>query len=111
MKNLMLFISPLKDFLPEHKTATKIQIDNSLSLGWKKENLILATNFPYQYHGVKSLLVSDDNYSDFCPTVSLINVIVELFDRNLIKEGEIYWYHDHDAYQLHEITEIGRAHV
>lgn len=109
----MLFISPDHDFLPEHKIATKIQIDNSLELGWKAEDLILATNFPYEYGGVKSLLVNNNNYSPFCPTVSIINVIVELFDRKIIKRGEVWWYHDHDAYQLYGITEseldLGKA--
>lgn len=101
----MLFISPDHDFLPEHKIATKIQIDNSLELGWRAEDLVLATNFPYEYRGVKSLLVSEGNFSPFCPTVSIINVIVELFDRKIIKNGEVWWYHDHDAYELYRITE------
>lgn len=105
MKNLMLFISPSHDFLPEHKIATKIQIDNSLELGWKKEDIILATNFPYEYRGVKSLQMPDALFTPFCPTVSIINVIVELFDRKIIKSNELWWYHDHDAYQLHRITE------
>ncbi len=105
MKNLMPFIHPSKDFLEEQKTSIKIQIDNSLDLGWRREDIILATNFPYQYKGVKSLLVSDDNYWAFCPTASCTNVIVELFERKLIEKEEIYWFHDLDAYQLHEITE------
>lgn len=113
MKNLMLFVHPSRDFLEEHKTSIKIQIDNLLSLGWKVSDVILATNFPYAYNGVKSLLVSDDNYCNFFPTFTLVNVIVELFKRKLIEEGEIYWYHDEDAFQLHKITEselnLGKA--
>lgn len=105
MKNVMLFVSPHKDFLPEHKVSIKIQIDNSLELGWKKEDIILATNFPYEYNGITSFLVSDTNFASFCPTVTLINVIVELFDRNVIEKNEVYWYHDGDAYQQYEITE------
>src|SRR5436190_1339321 len=113
MKNLMLFIHPNGDFLEEQKTSIKIQIDNSLRLGWKVNDIILATNFPYEYNGVKSLLVKSNNYSPFSATVSIINVIVELFDRKLIKKGELYWYHDTDAYQLYKITErelnLGKA--
>lgn len=105
MKNLMLFIHPDGDFLPEQKTSIKIQIDNSLRLGWKVEDIMLATNFPYEYNGVRSLLVSNDNYCSLNATVSIINVIVELFERKLIRKGELYWYHDTDAYQLHKISE------
>ena len=116
MKNIMLFVHPSKDFLEEQKTSIQIEIDNNLSLGWKVEDIILATNFPYEYRGVKSLLVSDDNYcADISPCASIINVIVELFERNLIEKGELYWYHDIDLYQLYEITEselnLGDAHV
>ena len=106
MKNLMLFVNPSKDFLPEQKTSIKIAIDNSLDLGWKREDIILATNFPYEYNGVKSLLVSDDNYcADISPCASIINVIVELFERKLIEKEELYWYHDLDAFQLYDVTE------
>lgn len=101
----MLFIHPSGDFLEEHKTAIKIQIDNILDLGGKVSDIILATNFPYEYNGVKSLLVSSDNYSDISPCVATINVIVELFERKLIEKDELYWYHDTDAYQLYGITE------
>jgi len=105
MKTIMLFVHPDKDFLPEHKIMIKIQIDSLLKLGWKKEDIILATNFPYKYRGVKSLLVSDNNFCDFCHTFTLVNVILELFDRKIIKDNELYWYHDEDAYQLLPITE------
>lgn len=105
MKNLMLFVHPSRDFLEEQKVSIKIEIDNILDLGGKVSNIILATNFLYQYRGVKSILVSDDNYSDISPCAAIINVIVELFDRKLIKKGGLYWYHDTDAYQLYDIAE------
>ncbi|MDO8619479.1 MAG: hypothetical protein Q7R49_06090 [Candidatus Daviesbacteria bacterium] len=106
MKNLMLFVHPSGDFLPEHKTSIKIEIDNNLDLGWKVSDIILATNFAFEYRGVKSLLVSNDNYNaDISPCAPIINVIVELFDRKLIDKNELYWYHDTDLYQLCEVTE------
>jgi hypothetical protein len=113
MKNIMLFVHPDKDFLPEHQIMIKIQLDNLLNLGWKKEDIILATNFPYEYNGIKSLVVSDYNYCDFCHTFTLVNVILELFNRKIIKDNELYWYHDEDAYQLLGISEseldLGKA--
>ena len=112
----MQFVHPSGDFLTEQKTSIKIQIDNSLNLGWKVEDIILATNFPYEYRGVKSLLVSEDNYCpEISPCASIINVIVELFDRMLIQKGKLYWYHDNDLYQLYKITEselnLGKADI
>ena len=60
MKNLLVYVSPNKQFDDEHKILAKIQIDNSLDLGWKKEDIILATNFDYEYRGIKSVIVDDN---------------------------------------------------
>ena len=108
MKLLFAYVSPQKDFSDEGKISIKIQIDNSLELGWKKEDIILATNFPYEYKGVKSIIVKDEHYCPFRPTATKINVIIELFERNLI-EDDLYWFHDLDMYQVLPITaeEIG----
>jgi len=102
----MLFVHPSRDFIREHKTSIKIEIDNNLSLGWKPEDIIFATNFPFEYRGVKSILVSNDCYdAEISPCASIIFVIVDLFKRNLIQKGELYWYHDTDLYQLEKVTE------
>jgi hypothetical protein len=54
MKNLLIHINPVsKIFSPEHEDLTRIQIDNSLELRWKKEEILLVTNFPYEYRGIK----------------------------------------------------------
>lgn len=105
MKNLLIYINPSKRFCEEEKIAIKIQIDNSLDLGWKVSDIILATNFEYEYNGVKSLVVSDDNYCTFHPPASKINTIIYLFEQKIIKKGEIYWYHGFAEYQLNDITE------
>lgn len=117
MKNLLIYISPDKDLTKtkldgEADVLAKVQIDNSLSLGWKRKDILLAANFDYQYNGVKSLVVGDDNYCDFSPTASKINVIVDLFDKGMIGK-DLYWFHDFDAFQLRKITEkelkLGKA--
>ncbi len=105
MKNLMIYVNPSKYFGDEEKTAIKIQIDNSLDMGWKREDIMLATNFDYEYNEIKSLVVEDDNYCPFHPPASKINVIIDLFKQGLIKKGEIYWYHGFAEYQLHNIAE------
>lgn len=105
MKNLLIYINPKKDFDEEGKTAVKIQIDNSLDLGWKPEDILLVTNFDYEYNNVKSYVVGDKNYCEFCPAASKINAIIDLFDRKLIEKDKIYWFHDIDAFQLCKIEE------
>lgn len=107
MKTILTFVDPLKKFNKEHEELTKIQIDNSLDLGWRPEDILLATNFPYEYNGVKAYLVSDDCYygkNNFIRS-SKIPVINQLFKDGIIKEGEIYWFRDNDAFQLEPIKE------
>lgn len=83
----------------------KLQIDNSLDLGWEREDIMLATNFDYEYNGVKSIVVSDDNFSQSDNPGSKHLAICELISRGLIKKGELYWFHDLDAFQSETITE------
>jgi hypothetical protein len=110
IKNVFIYINPSKSFSPpdegwkgECDVLAKIAIDNSLALGWKREDIIVVTNFPYEYNGIKSLWVSDDNYCEFSPTASKINVILTLFDKGLIGK-DLYWFHDWDVFQLEPIT-------
>ena len=109
MKNLLIFINPEKRFVNKNLKGetgilAKIQIDNSLDLGWKRENILLVTNFDYEYNGVKALVVDDSNYCAFSVTASKINVILTLFEQGIIKK-DLYWFHDLDAFQLEKITE------
>lgn len=108
MKNLLIYINPdgFKRDFAEYEVLTKIQIDNSLSLGWKKNDILLITNFPYEYQGVKStFLPTKKTYSPTKVDCShKIKTLAYLFNTGFIKNGELYWYHDLDAYQLHEIN-------
>jgi hypothetical protein len=110
MKQILTYINQDKKFNEEHQMAVKIQVDNSLRLGWKPEDIILATNFDYEYKRVKSIIIGDENYCQYHWPATKIYVIVDLFKRGLIKKG-IYWYHDFDCFQLNEFTEkeIGEA--
>lgn len=104
MKQLLTYISPDKDFNKEHKMLVKIQIDNSLSLGWKKEDILLATNFEYEYNGVESIVIGDENYCSYHWPATKIYVINEMFEMGLI--DNLCWYHDFDCYQLNPFTDI-----
>lgn len=104
MKLLFIYINPRKDFDEEHKILAKIQIDNSLELGWKPEDIIMITNFPYEYRGVQSLIVGDNQFCEHWKWSSKINVINYLFDQNFFG-ADLYWFHDFDLFQLEPISE------
>lgn len=104
MKNLLVYINQNREFDKEGKIAIKIQIDNSLNLNWKKKDVMLVTNFPYEYKGVKAIVVKDNLYCEFSPTASKIKGLYNLFEKKIIKKGVIYWFHDIDAFQLHKIS-------
>ncbi len=102
----MIYINPLKCFGDEEKITIKIQIDNSLDLGWKREDILLITNFPYEYNGIKAIEISGDNYAPFFPPASKISTIVDMSEKGLIEKKQLYWFHDLDVYQNEVITEI-----
>lgn len=103
MKNLLIYINPVdRKFSKEHDDLTKIQIDNSVSLGWKPPDILLVTNFNYEYKGIKSTIVGDYEVFDQNRSTK-IPAINQLFRDGVIKDGELYWFHDHDAFQLEPI--------
>lgn len=97
MRNLIVFVSPEHKFNDENKFYVEIQIENSLNY-WKKEDIMLVTNFPYEYMGVKALVVPDDLYSQVSRCAIKINVICYLLENGYI--GELTWFHDTEAWQL-----------
>jgi hypothetical protein len=110
MKNLLIYINPAKKFVNdtwqnESDILAKVQIDNSIEMGWDRKDILLVTNFPYEYNGVSAVQVGDDCYCPFsASTPSKINAIVELFNKGLIQD-EIYWFHDFDAFQLESLPQ------
>ena len=105
MKNLLIYINPSKKFGDENKVLAKIQIDNSLDLGWTREDIVLITNFEYEYNGIKSTVMDEVKFCDHCPQASKINTIVNMFKLDIIKPNKLWWLHDFDAFQLEPITE------
>lgn len=105
MKNLLIYTGPNKKFSEEDSILAKIQIDNSLDLGWKREDIVLATDFPYEYNGVKSLVVPDGLYYEFDKNANKLPVVLYLIDKGLINPRQLIWCHDFDAYELNKITE------
>jgi hypothetical protein len=112
MKNLIIYISPTGTFdyartglsNKEAVQLAKVQIENSFQLGWKKQDIMLITNFPWEYGPIKTKVLTDIEFFEPIPQASKINAIVKLFEKGIIKDREIYWFHDLDAFQLEKIT-------
>lgn len=105
MKNLLIYISPEKKFSDESSILAKIQIDNSFELGWKKEDIILITNFDYEYHGVKAIVINGDTYYPLFPEATKVLTIAYLLQQGMVEKEHVYWLHDFDAYQMEIINE------
>lgn len=102
MRSVLCYTNPEKEFTGENVTLVKIHIDNSLDLGYKKSDILLFTNFPYEYNGVRAheipcLDIEWDRTSNKVP------VIEYLLQQGL--EKDLYWYHDFDAYENTKIDE------
>ena len=105
MKNLLIYIGPKPEFSKEHGELTKMQINNSLELGWKVEDIMLVTDFEYEYKGVKSYVVTGDYRALDGNRSSKILVINQLFKDGMI--NDLFWFHDHDAFQLEPMRDPG----
>lgn len=76
----------------------KAQIENSLYYKWDIKDIIVATNFPFEYMGIKNL-----NLNDICEFSGFNNKwfgIREIF-KNHFKED--CWLHDYDNWQINEL--------
>lgn len=111
MKQVLNYLNPNKKFDEESSRAIKIQIENSFRLGWKKEDILLVTNFNYKYLGVKSIIVGDENYYEPFKPANKIYALVALFNKGL--EKDLYWYHDLDCFQLNPLIkpDLGEADI
>lgn len=98
MKNVLIYTTPNKRFGVEDATLAKIQIDNSLDLGWDREDILLYTNFQYEYNGVKATVVPDIYQHHMVHTANKVPVIAWLIEQGL--PDDTYWCHDFDAFQL-----------
>lgn len=105
MKNLFIYINPNGISKNADKLA-KMQIENMLELGWKKEDIIFVTNFPYKYMEVKAFEVDDSYFFADDPASTKCYTMAKLFENDLIfKDNELYWIHDLDHFQQLPITE------
>jgi len=97
MKNLLVYINPLNEFNFENSIYVKLQIDNSL-LYWDVKDILLVTNFPHEYNGVKSIIVPKDLYYERSPCVNKVNAIIYLLEHEMV--NDLVWFHDTEAWQI-----------
>ncbi len=70
------------------------QIDISLHLGWKTSDIILGTNFEFEYRGVVA-----HQLTNVCTWSGFNNFwfgAIELLEKGIITED--FWLHDHDSW-------------
>ena len=82
MKNLLVYLNPSKKFDKNNETMVKIQIDNILELGWKKEDVMLITNFPYERRGIKSIVVPTNYFWKEDPASTKSYTLASIFENN-----------------------------
>ena len=101
MKNLMIYnkIDEKPRWSNEELFGCfKAQIDNSIQRGWKREDIIIGTNFDFEYNGVKNKLLTD-----VCEENPFCNKFYGMLELMKNKELESdFWFHDQDAWQLHD---------
>lgn len=100
MKNLLIYINCRKGFDDEHGRYAEIQIDNSLNY-WRPDDILMVTNFPYEYNGIKAAEVPDNLFCEFDPKASKVNAIIYLMEKKILTDQA--WFHDFEAFQAYPI--------
>lgn len=112
MKNLLV-----ANFRPQGRASeaqlrrlVDAQIENSLALGWAARDIVIVGNLPLD----APVTVVRAPLNESCLTGSKMFALEHLFQLDLIRDGEIWWAHDLDAWQNHwfeppEIADIALA--
>ncbi len=105
MKHVLIYTGPSKKFAAEDEILIKVQIDNSLQLGYTRDDILLFTDFPFEYNSVKATVLPDNLYYPFDLNAGKIPVLCYLISNNLVPSASLYWCHDLDAYEQYKIDE------
>ena len=93
----MTYVNPSKKFGENDRKMVEIQIDNSLDF-WDPKDIMLVTNFPFEYNGIKAIVIPDELCCSVNVKTSKIGIIVYLLENRIL--NELAWVHDLDAFQL-----------
>tara|TARA_Y100000310_G_C20663381_1_gene806052 strand:+ start:1321 stop:2103 length:783 start_codon:yes stop_codon:yes gene_type:complete len=98
MKNLMVANistkSKKRNSEENLRTMLKAQIENSLELGWNTSDIIMITNFPFEFQECKNI---QTDLNDFCLTGSKMFAIKYVFEQ--LNIDDVIWAKDLDAWQ------------
>ncbi|MEL7060144.1 MAG: hypothetical protein AAGN46_08985 [Acidobacteriota bacterium] len=114
MKNLILFVFEPKSGKKKKKKKKKkkrlsfetverllsLQIDNSLELGWAKNDLLVYTNFPFRHAGVTAIEIEPPERPRTARATSFHKTFCLRLALDRLAHDEVLWYHDVDAFQL-----------
>lgn len=76
----------------------KCQIDISLHLGWTPDDIILGTNFDFEYRGVKNHYLT--NVCEWSGFNNFWFGAYELLEKGVINDD--FWLHDHDSWPINK---------
>lgn len=79
------------------RKMVEVQIDNSLDY-WRPEDIMLVTNFPFEYNGIRAIVIPDELCCKVNVKTSKIGIIVYLLENRIL--NELTWVHDLDSFQL-----------
>ena len=98
MKNVMLYFKMPDTPYDAHTSIMDYlyaQIDNSLHFNWDPSDLIVISNFDFEYKGVtNTILKTPCNYNVWA---NKFYAIKQLFDDSVIDD---FWLHDYDVWQI-----------
>ena len=77
----------------------RAQVDNSIRLGWNREDIIIGTNFDFEHNGVKNIKLEK---------VCEFNIFYNKWDgiQELMSSGKLnddFWFHDQDSWQVSDV--------
>lgn len=77
-----------------------LQIRNMLDLGYRQSEIIFATNFDWEYMGIKTVPLNRSAVPEGVKlTATKIFAVRELIEENIITQEDVFWLHDLDVVQ------------
>lgn len=105
MKNVYCYWAPTGKIAEAHEFLLRLNVANSLRLGWTPEQILVYTNFPWEYKGTKALPLGDVNYDASVWTKErwAVQSFKVFFLKYAYEQGlmdDAWWYHDIDLFQM-----------
>lgn len=87
-----------KDRISHITDSLRFHIDNLESNRWNKDQLIIKTNFLFEYKGISNVFFNDDN--NRIPQNLFLTKFLAIYETLQEYPNEIIWFHDVDTFQL-----------